>query len=184
MSVEEYLAMDRDAEVKSEYHDGEVFEIEGATWAHAVIGGNVTWVLKVRLDGTPCTVAIPVRVQISATKFVYPDLVVVCGTPVLASKRSENLTNPKVIVEILSPSTGGYNYGRKFSLYGTLASFEEYVLIAQDEPRVDVFRKGEGNHWIMGRYSGLESVAKLESLGIELPLTQIYSGVEFEPLEP
>ena len=106
MSVEEYLAMDRDAEVKSEYHDGEVFELEGATWAHAVIGGNVTWVLKDRLGGTACTVAIPVRVQISATKFFYPDLVVVCGKPVLASKRLENLTNPTVIVEILSPSTG------------------------------------------------------------------------------
>ena len=184
MSVEEYLAMDRDAEVKSEYHDGEVFELEGATLAHGRIGVNMARRLDERLEGTPCLVLNPLRVQISATKFVYPDLVVVCGKPVLASKRSENLTNPKVIVEILSPSTDGYNYGRKFSLYGTLASFEEYVLIAQDEPRVDVFRRGEGNHWILGRYSGLESVAKLESLGIELPLAEIYKAVEFEVLEP
>ena len=184
MSVEEYLALDRDAEANSEYHDGEVFEVESATYAHARIGANAGRRLGERLDGKPCCVLNPLRVQISSSKFVYPDLVVICGKPVFASKRSENLTNPKVIVEILSPSTGEYNYGRKFSLYGTLPSFEEYVLIAQDEPRVDVFRKGDGNHWIMGRSAGLESVAKLESLGIELPLAEIYEGVEFQELEP
>ncbi len=170
--------MDRNAELKSEYHDGEVFPIEGVTLGHGMIASGTAWSLRSRLGGTPCRVASsPVRVKVSPTKFVYPDLLVFCGKPLLMDDRSDTITNPKVIIEILSPSTEGYDYRKKFSLYRLLPSFEEYVLIAQDEPRIDVFRKAPNDEWILATYQGSDSIAKLQSLGIELPLAELYAGV-------
>lgn len=179
LSVEEYLALDRAAEIPNEYFDGEIFPIEDATLQHGFINANASRRLAERLDGTPCRVATPVRVRVSPTKFVYPDLLVTCGKPAVADAKADTVLNPKVIVEILSPTTEDYNYGRKFLLYQLLPSFEEYVLIAQDEPRVSVYRKVPDDLWILATYRGLQSVAKLASLGIELPLAELYDGVEW-----
>ena len=179
LSVEEYLALDRASEVKSEYHDGEIFPIEDATVRHAIIGANAVRRIAERLDGTPCRVLNPVRLRLSPTKFVYPDLLVTCGNPAVADDNADTILNPKVIVEVLSPATANYDHGRKFELYQLLPSLEEYVLIAQDEPRVSVYRKAAPeDRWTLAIYRGLPSVAKLETLEIDLPLGEIYAGLE------
>ena len=175
MSVEEYLAADRAAELPSEYHDGEMFPVVVASWAHACVTSNTVRRLSERLDGRPCQVAnSTARVRVSPTKFVYPDILVFCGKPDFTDDMQDTITNPRVIVEVLSPSTADYDYGGKFALYRRLPSFEEYFLIAQDEPRIEVFRKDPANRWILSSYAGLESTVRVESLDIVLPLAEIY----------
>jgi len=183
ISVEEYLALDRAAEVPSEYHDGEMLPIEAVTWEHGLLQVNAGTLLKEHLRSSPCRVAGPaLRVRVSPTKFVLPDLVVVCGKPVLADEYQDTLTNPKVIVEILSPSTMNYDYGEKFSLYRRLESFEEYILVWQDRPRVEVLRKTLDKRWILSTFEDLSASVEVESLGISLPLAQLYADVEFPAL--
>jgi Uma2 family endonuclease len=178
LSVEEYLVMDRAAEIKSEYYDGEVFPILAASVQHGRVLTKITSRLDAKLSGSPCfLVASPIRVRVSPAKFLYPDLLVICGGAVVTDEVQDTVTNPKVIVEILSPSTADYDYGSKFAFYRRLPSFEEYVLIAQDEPRIEVFRKTADNRWILTSYEGLESTARVESLEIELPLSEIYLAV-------
>jgi Uma2 family endonuclease len=121
LSVEEYLALDRVAEVPCEYHDGELFPVMAVTIEHGRITANTICRLSERLDGKPCRVVnSPVRVRVSPTKFVYPEILVVCGKMDVTDETQDTLTNPKVIVEVLSPSTAGYDYGGKFALYRTV----------------------------------------------------------------
>jgi len=182
LSVEEYLALDRAAELKSEYHDGEIFPIVAVSVPHGIISINVGRRLAERLDDKPCVaVGSPIRVRVSPAKFVYPDIVVICGEPVLADEAQDTITNPKVIVEVLSPSTADYDYGGKFALYRTLPSLEEYILVAQDQPRIEVFRKSSNTRWILTTYEGLESAVKVESLDITLSLKDVYAGIDLTP---
>ena len=178
ISVEEYLALDRVAEIKSEYHDGEMFPQVAVSWEHGVISVNIGALLRDRLAKTSCRVTSTVRVRVSPTAFVLPDVIVVCGKPALMDEHHDTLTNPKVIVEILSPSTADYDYGQKFILYRNLESFEEYILIAQDKARIEVFHKTAENRWLITTYEGLEAEAAIESLGISFRLAEVYDGVE------
>jgi Uma2 family endonuclease len=175
LSVEEYLALDRVAERRSEYYDGEMFPVIAASWEHGRIALSTAHLLFERLRGHPCrAVNSTVRLRVGPTKFVYPDFMVVCGKPVFTEEGQDTITNPKVIVEILSPSTADHDYGGKFALYRNLPSFEEYLLIAQDEPRIEVFRKMPDGRWILSSYVGLEAAVRIESLEIDLPLAEIY----------
>jgi len=125
----EYLALDRAAEVPSECHDGEMFPIQAASLAHATLSVkvNVSGCFRDALKGTPGRAAAStLRVRTAATRYVYPDLLVFCGRPELIDEHQDTITNPKVIVEILSPSTANFDYGAKFRLYQALPSFEEY----------------------------------------------------------
>jgi Uma2 family endonuclease len=179
ISVEEYLALDRAADVPSEYHDGEMFPVQAVSLQHSIIGVKTGRCLDRQLEKTACHVAgSGLRVRVSPTKFVTPDLLIFCGKPALTDEHHDTLTNPKVIVEILSDTTADYDFGHKFMLYRKLASFEEYVLIAQDRPRVETFRKTAQNRWVLTTYEGLDAVAPLETLGISLPLAELYEGVE------
>ncbi len=180
--MEEYLALDRAAEVPSEYYDGEIFPLAAVSWEHSVISANVVSLLQGRLGKSPCFVAnSPLRVRVSPTKFLIPDLMVVCGKPALTDEHQDTVTNPKVIVEILSPSTADFDYGAKFILYRKLESFEEYLLVSQDRARVEVAHKTADKRWVISTYEGLEAVVNIESLSISLPMAEIYRGVEFGP---
>jgi Uma2 family endonuclease len=183
LSVEEYLALDRAAEVPSEYHDGEMFPIESVSVAHARLSIKVGGCLDRQLHGAACTVlGSALRVRVSPTRFVIPDLMVFCGKPALTDEHHDTITNPRVIIEILSPSTADYDYGKKFILYRGLPSFEEYVLVSQDQARVETYRKTDAERWVLSTYKGLDSVVPVECLGVTLPLTEIYRGVELPAL--
>ncbi len=181
LSVEEYLAADRVAELPSEYHDGELFPLSAVSWEHGLIAANLSRRVSERLEVGSCHIAAQVRLRVSPATFVFPDQVVVCGKPEFTDEAKDTITNPKVIVEVLSPSTADYDYGGKFTLYRRLPSLEEYILIAQDRPNVDVYLKTPDRRWILTPYEGLSAVAKLDSLGIALPLAELYAGVEFKP---
>ena len=153
------------------------------TTGHSRLQSNLNRRLSERLDNSPCQVFVsPLRVRTNPTKFVIPDISIVCGKPALTDEYHDTLTNPKVIVEILSPSTADYDYGGKFRQYRQLESFEEYVLVAQDQPRVEVLRKASGKRWVINTYEGLDAVASVETLSISLPLIEIYAGIEFPAL--
>lgn len=177
-SVEEYLAKDRDAELKSEYHDGELFPICAVSVEHGQLAINVGHCLRSRIQGPNCRiVASPVRVRVSPSKFVYPDIFIVGGKAQLTDEHRDTITNPKVIVEILSPPTADYDRGGKFELYRELPSFEEYILIEQDQYRVETrLRQADGN-WLLRRFDGLQAVLPIQSLNFSIPLSEIYSDV-------
>ena len=135
--------------------------------------------LSAHLQGKGCEVfSAPLRLRVSPTKYVLPDLMVICGSPKVTDEHQDTITNPKVILEILSPSTTGYDYGLKFRLYQLLASFEEYILVSQDEPRVDRYRKTARDRWDLSIYTGLDAVVPIDSLSLSLPLAEIYHGIE------
>lgn len=178
LSVEEYLAADRAAELRAEYHDGEVVPMVAVSWAHARLAVSLARRLDEKLSGGPChTVAAP-RIRTRATNFVYPDLAVICDPPQFADAHGDTVLNPKVIIEILSPSTADYDYGGKFALYRGLASLEEYVLVSEESLLIEVFRRLTDGRWALSSYQGAEAVLTLECLGIAFPLAEIYAGVE------
>ncbi len=180
VTVEEYLELDRQSEVPLEYHDGEVFPIAvGSLW-HGVISANFMFALGSKLKGGPCRVSAPARVRTRKAKYVYPDLLVLCGSPRFVPD-GETLENPIVIVEILSPSTKNYDYGDKFEEYRMLASLRDYVLVAQQKPRVEVYHLPENGRWTLSTYAGLDASAEIESIGVKVSLAEVYDGVSFPP---
>jgi len=180
LTAEEYLALERQAENKSEYIEGEMVAMTGGTWLHGVIIGNVVFALKKRLQDTPCTV-IPndVKVRASSGIYAYPDVLVVCGEPAFEDGEGDILLNPVLIVEVLSPTTEPYDRGQKFENYRTLDSLKEYVLVAQDRPRVEHFLRQDSHVWLYTDVSGLDSSVALTSIGCEVQLAEIYDKVVF-----
>ena len=180
LTVEEYFAMDDASERPLEYHNGELFPMVAATPQHSVILVNVSHCLAACLKGGPCFAAGAPRVQTTASNYVYPDIAVICGGFQYSAESANAITNPTVIVEILSPTTADFDHGGKFALYSRLPSFTEYVLIAQDQAMIEVFYKESEVQWILRKHEGLNSIIKLGSLGIEIPAAEIYAGIEFQ----
>ena len=181
LTEEEYLAIERASESKHEYFDGEVFAMAGASLPHNRIVGNILSTLDRRLRGSRCEpLPSDMRIHIpSKRKFTYADVLVVCGTPQFAPGPPDNLLNPRLIVEVLSPSTELYDRTAKFRHYQSIASFAEYLLVEQDEPLIDCFTRGANGLWSLMSYAGTEGTVKLQSIDCELSMPDIYNGVEF-----
>lgn len=181
---EEYLALERKSEFKSEYVNGRIYAMTGASREHNLIAGNVFARLHARLRGRRCEVYMSdMRVKVSQTgAYHYPDVVAVCGEPRFEDKHVDTLLNPTVIVEVLSPSTEAYDRGEKFAHYRRLETIAEYVLVAQDKVRVEHYRR-DGEHWVLSEVSNAEGVLVLPSLECELPLREIYERVELDASE-
>jgi Uma2 family endonuclease len=184
ISEAEYLDRERLAVEKSEYFDGEIFAMAGASFAHNQIGGNLYLALRLRLNGKPCQPLMSdMRIHIpQRRKFTYPDISVVCGKPEFSPGPSDNLLNPRVIFEVLSPSTEAYDRSAKFRHYQAIESLAEYVLVEQDSADIDCFTRAGDDAWILRSYSGLDAVLSLNSIDCQLPLAEIYTGVEFPPV--
>ena len=188
---DEYLAFEEEADEKHEWWDGEVVAMAGASDDHNVISVNLSAVFYNRLKGTPCgarssdaRVRTPIfrKQQSQQGLYTYPDLTVVCGQPEFdpTLKGPETLINPTVLVEILSPSTERKDRGGKFQRYQTIESFREYVLVSQEEPQIQVFLRRDNGDWKITWFHGLDAVAKLESIDVDLPLVDIYDRIKFE----
>jgi Uma2 family endonuclease len=181
LTAQQYLEIERRAEYKSEFLNGEMFAMSGASRAHNLIATNVTRELSGQLRGRPCeTYASDMRVKVSETGlYTYPDVLVVCGEAEFEDAQVDTLLNPTVIVEVLSPSTEAYDRGEKFAQFRELASLREYVLITQDRPRIERFRRSEGQDWLFSAVDGLEESAHLTSIGCDLALADVYERVQF-----
>ncbi len=183
LTPEEYLEIERQAECKSEYYRGHMYAMAGASPAHGVIVWNLGGELRIALRGSGCRgTPSDLRVRVSPEGlYTYPDIVVYCGKARFADDRKDTLVNPTLIVEVLSPTTEARDRGFKFAQYRKLESLREYILVSQTEPRVEVFRPSSGpGEWIFVEAAGLDAVCRLESIGCEIPLSEIYSGVDFE----
>jgi Uma2 family endonuclease len=176
MSVEDYLEGERTAEIRHEYVDGEVFAMVGTTKAHNLIAGNLYGFLRTALARRPCNVFMSdVKVHVKTeTKecFYYPDLHVECEPATEDSYLSER---PRLIVEVLSDSTERGDRSDKFYAYRKLPSLEEYVLVAQDEERVEVYRRTSG--WELEVY-GSDDSFRLESVDAEIPVAGVYESLD------
>lgn len=178
----EYLALERAAEVKSEYINGEIFLMSGASCRHNVIVTNIVRELSAQLRGRPCeTYAIDMRVRVSeAGLYTYPDVVAVCGEPILEDRHLDTLLNPTLIVEVLSPSTEAYDRGRKFEFYRKLSSLREYLVVSQDAPHIDRFVVDDLGRWTLTDASGLDAAIDVASIDCSLRLSDVYERIEFE----
>jgi len=179
---EEYLALERQAEHKSQYYDGEIFAMAGASRRHNLIAMNIGSELRTRLRGRPCEVyGSDMRVKVSPTGlYTYPDVVVVCGEPRFEDDHEDTLLNPTLIVEVLSPSTEDYDRGRKFAHYRRIESLAEYVLVAQQEHHVERFRRQETGEWVLRETDRPDDTLALASIDCELALVEVYDKVEFD----
>lgn len=182
LTPEDYLALERSADFKSEYFDGEIFAMTGASEPHNTIVANTLSEIRQQLKKRPCKVyANDMRVKVDPTGlYTYPDVVVVCGKARLEDAHLDTLLNPTLIVEVLSDSTEAYDRGRKFEHYRKLESLAEYVLIAQHQPHVESYRRQPDHHWLLTECSGLDGALRLESIDCELALAEIYDKVELQ----
>jgi Uma2 family endonuclease len=182
ISPVEYLRLERQSEYKSEYLNGEIFAMTGASRKHNLIGINSSSSLHQQLKGRHCEVyGGEMRVKVrSSGLYTYPDVVVVCGEPEFEDDEFDTLLNPTVLIEILSPSTERYDRIAKTSYYRTIESLAEHLLLAQDEIRVEQYVRQADGRWLLFEYSSLESVVELRSIGCSLALRDVYHKIEIE----
>ncbi len=177
MSYSEFVEFEKNAEQKHEFLGGEVFAMAGGTPEHAALALAVGAELRSALKGKPCRVfSSDAAIYIETTALqTYPDVSVVCGELKTAAESRHAITNPIVIVEVLSESTEGYDRGVKSAHYRQLGSLRELVLIAQDAPRIEVQRKGESGQWEIWEARRGESI-ELKSLGVVLSVDAVYQN--------
>ena len=175
----EYLDFERRAEEKHEFLNGEIFAMSGASKEHNRIAWNLVTLLGPQLDARGCEGFVgDMRVHIPATGlYTYPDLAVACDAPRFEDDELDTLLNPIALFEILSASTDGYDRGKKFAHYRSLDSLRVYVLIAQDEPRIEIFSRRDDGGWILQEAVGLDAAIAVEEIGAELRLREIYARV-------
>ena len=189
-SVEEYLALERVAEQRHEYHAGAMRAMAGGSRNHGALGAGIVTELTLMTRGTNCTTFngdVKVRID-QEDRFLYPEASVVCGKVEGSDLDKHCITNPVLITEVLSPSTEAYDRGRKFMLYQLLPSLREYVLIDQNRPVVSTFYKNDQGIWESYFYAGLEDQVEIRSLGARINMAILYAKVEdlgpvFDPQE-
>jgi Uma2 family endonuclease len=179
VTAEEYLAADRASSFRSEFVNGEVFAMSGGRLAHAQLSSQVSRELQDALDERPCIVTVAdMRLQVAAGEtYVYPDVMVLCGEPVYGEGHRDIITNPSVVVEVLSESTERWDRGGKFAQYRRVASLREYVLVSQDAMRVEWFTREDSGAWTYREAVGPGGVVRLDGLGVSLGLGRIYRKV-------
>lgn len=185
ISEEEYLRRERLADYKSEYYQGEIFAMAGASFSHNIITASTTTALNNGLRGKGCyAMANDMRVHIPENSlYTYPDITVVCGKADLLAGSFDTLLNPSLIVEVLSVSTEDYDRNAKFRLYRSIASLREYVLVSQYEHCVQSYFLNENKQWIYSDAVGVESALYLAAVDVRLALADVYANVEL-PTKP
>lgn len=178
---QEYLALEEAAEYKSEYRDGEIIPMTGGTINHNRITGNIYISLKLALKEQDYDIFISdVRLWIPKQRiYTYPDIMVIAGQPEYHNNRKDTITNPQVIIEVLSKSTKGYDRSDKFSFYKTLPTFQEYVLIDQTQKAIEQYSKQGNKRWSYAEYEEEDIALVFSSFQVEVALGDIYEKVDF-----
>jgi Uma2 family endonuclease len=178
---EEYLAQEEAAEFRSEYRDGEIVPMTGGSINHNQIAGNVYALLKFALRGKNLKPYIgDLRLWIpNFRQYTYPDVLIIQGQPVFQDQRTDIILNPCLIIEILSKSTKDYDRTDKFRYYRSISEFREYVLIDQYGIAIEQYTKTDKDTWLFRAYESDAEKIILTSIDIEMTVTDIYEGVEF-----
>lgn len=182
-SLEEYFELDRNSEERWEFWDGEIFNMSGVSRNHGLVEMNISIFLGARLMAKGCQL-LPANIRIkvpSRPPYRYGDLSALCGQPKFEKIGGvDALTNPSLIIEVLSDSTEAYDRGDKFTHYKSIPAFSEYLLIAQHRPHISQFIKQNDGSWIYREFNSLTDKVRLETLGCELSLSEIYQSITFD----
>ncbi|MEM6328801.1 MAG: Uma2 family endonuclease [Planctomycetota bacterium] len=174
----EYLAIERSAiDARHEFYRGEMFLMSGASREHNLIAFNLSGLVGNALVDSGCE-AYPadMRVKVDATGlYTYTDLVVTCEEPAFEDEHVDTLVNPQAIVEVLSPSTEAYDRGKKFEHFRGIPTLREYLLVAQDRPHIERYSLGDDGVWRLADASGLGAATAIETIGLTLPLADVYA---------
>lgn len=179
LSPEEYLIVERAAEYKSEYVDGEMYAMAGGSERHNLIAANVIIAIGTQLRNRPCRIYpsdLKVRVP-NSRKFFYPDVSVVCGETQCADDARDVILNPILVVEVLSESTAAFDRGKKFHAYQQIESLQEYLLVAQDEQVVEHYIRQEESPWLYTKVGGLDAAIVLPNIKCQLALRDVYDKI-------
>jgi len=180
--VDDYLAMEMDSEVKHEYYQGEIFAMAGGTIAHNQVVRNTLTSIDNFLSDKNCQVfPSDLKIHIEAnTLFTYPDLSIVCDEPQRWNNRNDVLTNPVVIIEVLSKTTQNYDRGQKFKLYRSLPSLKEYILVSSLETAAEFYVKQPTGFWTLKETANPDDRFQIESIGFSCIVKELYRNVVFE----
>ncbi|MDB9424863.1 Uma2 family endonuclease [Microcystis aeruginosa CS-564/01] len=181
LSLEAYRNLETIAEVKHEYHDGEIIEMTGGSINHNSILINLIVLLKLALRGTNYRLqSSDLRLWIPQyNRGLYPDLMIIAGEPLFSDHRNDEILNPCVIIEVLSPSTSSYDRGDEFRYYRSIPQLNQYLLVSQSEILIESYSKTSENNWLLQEYTPARGIISLDSLGISLNLVDIYEGINF-----
>ncbi len=180
-SPEEYLDLEIESEVRSEFRDGEIVEMTGGTPEHNEITRMLVFLLTMALRRQPYSIFMTdQRLWIpDMRRYTYPDVMVMPRPPELQPGRRDTVMNPTLITEVLSDSTKGYDRGDKFAAYRTISTFTEYLLVDQYQARVEQYVRQAENQWLLTVHEGLEVKVNLESVSVEIALAELYENVDF-----
>jgi Uma2 family endonuclease len=180
-TVEEYLSLEDEAEFRSEYENGLIVAMAGSSWNHARIASNLTRFIGNKLSLDCSAVQSEIKIWVASLgKFYYPDVAIVCGDLNFYQTRNDAVTNPVLLIEVLSDSTEAKDRGEKFFAYQTLDSIKEYVLVSQKKAVVEQYLKQPDGSWRYSATIGLESTVNFESVGVEVSLKEIYQSINFK----
>jgi len=191
-TLEHFLEFEREAEMRHEFIDGEIYAMAGESGAHADISMNLAGILQSQLRGTNCRARTKdTKVRSGALKeqfgkgmISYPDLVVICGEPEYHDKHQDIILNPQVVLEVLSESTAEFDRGEKFMRYRNFnPTLTDYILVWQDEPHIEYYNRQTGGGWLLQEYYGLDKSFRIDSIDCSLNLTDIYDRIEFAAVD-
>lgn len=180
----EYLEMERLATEKHEYYCGEIYAMSGASIPHNIIATNCTVTLGNKLKGKKCRpYGSDLRIHIPKNSlYTYPDISIICGKVETIDKQFDTATNATVIIEILSPSTRNYDKGEKFTLYRDIETLQEYIVVDSEKISVEKYIRNKDGSWQFTEYKSLDQMISLDSVSVELKLSEIYEDVEFSEI--
>jgi len=178
-TIEEYLAFERASQTKHELYKGEIFDMAGASLNHNKLQMNFTTAVGGFLKGTSSNVfGSDLRIHVPANGlFTYPDAIIICGDPQLMDEAFDTVLNPSVIVEILSPATQRYDRGEKFMLYRSIPSLQEYILIDSESINIEHYKRNDDNTWLLQEWKERTDTLTIASIGLSLPVEELYSGI-------
>jgi len=180
LTPEQYLELERAAlDVRSEYYNGRMYAMSGGTYPHAIVIANLARRLGNGLEKGPCVVTTSdMRLRVSKTGlYTYPDIVVVRDPPQYGDAERGTLLNPTLLLEVFSPSTEAYDGGFKSIQYRTLESLQEYALVSESEPLVEIFRRQLSGDWLFSVSAGMEAVCRFDSVNCTIAVKDIYDKV-------
>lgn len=190
-TVEDYLELERGSMERFEFLDGEIYQMAGESEAHGDICTNLVREISLQLKNTPCRVrskdtkvrsgAKPQLARTTRGMFSYPDIAVICGKTEFHDDAKDVITNPAVVIEVLSESTGGFDRGEKFLRYRNWnPTLTDYILVSQEAPFVEHFARQPDGSWLLREYHGLESIFEIQSINCVLRFSEIFDRVEFQ----
>ena len=182
-TVDEYLAYEADVEIKHEYIDGEIYAMSGGTRKHSLVIMNLSVAIGRRLIDSPCH-AYPsdLRVKINDLRYVYPDLSAICGDEIFMDENETTLTNPTLVVEVMSPSSEKYDTGMKSEMYRSLKSLQAYLTVDQSRVFVQLYTR-QDDGWLLQEFDKRDQIIPLPMIKADLPLSEVYRDIVFDSNE-